>query len=813
MSRQVSFQRLLLVTLMGVALGCLVLSGSVSYTLHRRNVDTLSDALTQQTLQRVTDRLDELVRTTVEHQRLFPTLSRNGELTSRDFPSLFNQLWSTVQPHAELSYLGVGIAATGEYAMVHHPPGESLTVRMYVRDEETGPEIRDYRPTADGLELKQRIPWTNSGSPYDSYDLSSRPFYQQAVQAGRAVWTDSYQFWGGAESGNQPGVTHVTPIFDEQGELKLVWDIDLELASLEQFLDRIEQPISGRLLIVEQRQDGAWRLLARSSKASGLQTSDEQDQLAITTFVNSLPRKFRDAATHANQRPQFVVQGQQWESVSGVLQGPDRPRWLVAEIWPLNAAPQPVSPVNQWFLATFAMIGSGVGVLAWGLSRYIAFPLQQLQDEARLLAAGERTRMPLVGGPDEVRSLSVTLNALSDSLQQRQRALEAANRELRISHERLQRHIDGTPVGALEVNPQGLIVDWNRAAEQIFGWSRDEVLGRRFDLIVPPEIKTDIEAVVVQVFQSVNGLSHANQNVTKDGRTIDCEWFNTPLFGPNGEPFGIACLVLDVTERKEQEREIRRFNERLESLVQERTHKLQLAIEDLESFSYSVAHDLRAPLRSIHGFSSLLQEELDESLTPMTRDYLRRMCAGAQHMAELIDALLRLTRVVRKDVQYETVDLSALARQCFERLAQAEPERAVEIRVQPQVIVRGDSHLLRILLENLCDNAWKYSRASGHPVLEFVCEERHDGLWYGIRDNGVGFDPEYAHKALEPFQRLHTNEEFSGHGIGLATADRIVRKHRGEIHLEPVPSGGAVCWFRLGSPTNDSSREIPVLES
>lgn len=813
MSRQVSFQRLLLVTLVGVALGCLVLSGSVSYSLNRRDVTALSAALTQQTLQRVTDRLDELVRTTAEHQRLFPTLSRDGELTSRDFPSLFNQLWSTVQPHAELSYLGVGIAATGEYAMVHHPPGESLSVRMYVRDEETGPEIRDYRPTVDGLELTQRIPWTNSGSPYDSYDLSSRPFYQQAVQARRAVWTDSYQFWGGVESGNQPGVTHVTPIFDAQGELKLVWDIDLELTSLAQFLDRIEQPISGRLLIVEQRLDGTWRLLAHSSKASGLQTSDEQDQLAMVTFVSSLPRSFPDAAKTASQLPPFNVQGEKWESVYGVLQGPDRPRWLVAEIWPLAAAPQPASPVNQWFLATFAMIGSGVGVIAWGLARYIAFPIQQLQEEARLLAAGERTRMPVVGGPDEVRSLSITLNALSDSLQQRQRALETANRELRLSHERLQKHIEGTPVGALEIDPNGLIVDWNRAAEQIFFWTRDEVLGRRFDIIVPPEIKTDIEAVVAQVFHSINGLRHDNQNITKDGRTIDCEWFNTPLFGPNGEPFGIACLVLDVTERKQQEREILRFNESLESLVQERTHKLQLAVEDLESFSYSVAHDLRAPLRSIHGFSSLLQEELKDSLTPELRDYLRRMCDGAQHMAELIDALLRLTRVVRKDVQYESVDLSELARQTFSRLAQAESERQVEIRIEPHLIVRGDRHLLRILMENLCDNAWKYSRSAEQPVLEFLSEERPDGRWYAIRDNGVGFDPAYAHKALEPFQRLHTNAEFEGHGIGLATADRILRKHRGEIRLEPVPTGGAVCWFRIGSPTNDSSREIPVLAS
>ena len=246
------------------------------------------------------------------------------------------------------------------------------------------------------------------------------------------------------------------------------------------------------------------------------------------------------------------------------------------------------------------------------------------------------------------------------------------------------------------------------------------------------------------------------------------------------------------------------LNRTLEARVAARTRELSEANRELESFAYSVSHDLRAPLRGIEGFSRMLGERHADGLDATGRDYLERVRKGTARMGELIDALLKLARIGRAEPGVADVDLSALAEEVAAGLADAEPGRRVEIRIQPEMHAQGDRTLLQNLLENLLGNAWKFTRGRDDARVEFTCVVGDDGRdWFVVRDNGAGFDPDYANKLFKPFQRLHSQDEFPGHGIGLATVKRIIERHGGEIEAEGQTGQGAAFRFTLGTSAND----------
>ena len=242
------------------------------------------------------------------------------------------------------------------------------------------------------------------------------------------------------------------------------------------------------------------------------------------------------------------------------------------------------------------------------------------------------------------------------------------------------------------------------------------------------------------------------------------------------------------------------LNRTLEARVAARTRELSEANRELESFAYSVSHDLRAPLRGIEGFSRMLGERHADGLDATGRDYLDRVRKGTARMGELIDALLKLARIGRAEPDVADVDLSALAADVASGLGDAEPARRVAIHIQPGMHADGDRTLLHNLLENLLGNAWKFTRGRDDARVEFRRETDADGRdWFVVRDNGAGFDPDYANKLFKPFQRLHSQDEFPGHGIGLASVKRIVERHGGEIEAESQPGQGATFRFTLGT--------------
>jgi light-regulated signal transduction histidine kinase (bacteriophytochrome) len=238
-------------------------------------------------------------------------------------------------------------------------------------------------------------------------------------------------------------------------------------------------------------------------------------------------------------------------------------------------------------------------------------------------------------------------------------------------------------------------------------------------------------------------------------------------------------------------------HDELEKRVQERTTQLAATNQELEAFCYSVAHDLRTPLRGIDGFSQALLEDYDDKLDSSGKDYLRRVRAGSQRMSVLIDDLLNLSRVTRTEMQKEKLNLSAIAKSVASDLQRSEPSRGVEFVIEEDLFATGDSRLLRVALENLLGNAWKYTSRHCRARIQFGGSQREGEPVYFVRDDGAGFDPRHAARLFGAFQRLHSNSEFPGTGVGLATVQRIVHRHGGNIWAEAAIEQGATFSFTL----------------
>jgi light-regulated signal transduction histidine kinase (bacteriophytochrome) len=269
------------------------------------------------------------------------------------------------------------------------------------------------------------------------------------------------------------------------------------------------------------------------------------------------------------------------------------------------------------------------------------------------------------------------------------------------------------------------------------------------------------------------------------------------------EPSG-RKLVLesnrDITQRKQIESDLRRLNETLESRVQERTRQLTEANRELEAFAYSVSHDLRAPLRTVDGFGRiLLRDYPGKILDQRGTHYIERMSAATVRMGQLIEDLLNLSQISRTVLKRENIDLSSIADEVVAELSAAHQRHFDRLSIQPGVHGHADSRLMRILLQNLLGNAWKFTGKTRSPEIEFGCHKHDNESVYFVRDNGVGFDMAHVDQLFAPFHRLHSAKEFEGTGIGLAIVQRIVHRHQGRVWAEGKLGSGATFFFTLGS--------------
>jgi hypothetical protein len=377
---------------------------------------------------------------------------------------------------------------------------------------------------------------------------------------------------------------------------------------------------------------------------------------------------------------------------------------------------------------------------------------------------------------------------------------KTAAEQLRVAHERLKLFFDANIIGTLIVRQTGAIIEANDYFLDLIGYTRDEFERGEIDwrAITPPEWLPVSDHAIGEMRARGTYDPYEKEYLRADGIRIPVLVAATALQGPDDL---IAAFVLDNTERKRAEAEVLALNADLEERVQARTAALEAANRELEAFSYSVSHDLRAPLRSIDAFSQILLREHAEGLDMEARRVLGVVVRNAQQMGRLIDDLLALSRVGRKDLERRPVDMGRLARSVADGCSAASPGRAIEFDIGPLFGAPGDPGLLGQVWTNLIGNAVKFTRPMEPSRIEVRCRRRDGECRYTVRDNGVGFDPAYADKLFQPFQRLHQTSEFEGTGIGLAIVARIVHRHGGRVWAESAPGEGATFGFSL--PTKE----------
>ncbi|WP_433729997.1 sensor histidine kinase [Actinoplanes sp. CA-051413] len=372
----------------------------------------------------------------------------------------------------------------------------------------------------------------------------------------------------------------------------------------------------------------------------------------------------------------------------------------------------------------------------------------------------------------------------------------ASQKLMTVGHEQLMALIDHTSAVIYMRDADGRYLLVNREYERLFKLRREDIVGLTDHDLFPQDIADDFRANDLRAFARGFPVQMEEQAPSDDGlRTYVTVKF--PLTDAAGHSYAVCGISTDITERKHAEEEVRRLNNELELRVRERTAELEASTRELDAFAYSVSHDLRAPLRSVEGFSQILIEDYSEALEAEARQYLGRIQANVARMAQMIDDLLNLSRATRVELRREHTDITALAGEVVAELRGREPERSIDVVVPDGLVAQGDPHLIRLVLQNLIGNAWKFTVHKPDAAIQ-LAQEQHDGVEvFSVRDNGAGFDMRFAHKLFDPFQRLHSATDFEGTGIGLAIVHRIVTRHGGQIRAESTPGAGATFRFSL----------------
>ena len=438
-----------------------------------------------------------------------------------------------------------------------------------------------------------------------------------------------------------------------------------------------------------------------------------------------------------------------------------------------------------------------IELLREGAQDYIEKPfvLEELMTRIALLVESSKARSYL---KDVLLSQSHDLAEMAQELNRRNQDLQQTIRQLQASRSLFDRLWQSGIIGMGVSTTDGWIVEANDRFLEIIGYAPEDLQGKGIGFWdITPEVDHNATERAVTMLRDKGSVPPFEKRyIRKDGTPVSVMVGAAAIEGDEGKQL---FFVLDLTDQKRAEEEIRDLNMGLEERVEQRTQELQAINQELEAFSYAVSHDLRAPLRAINGFAHALGEDCEEDLREEGKAYLQRITRNVAQMEELISALLDLSRLTRTDLHRREIDLSALAQSVVETLRENDPARTVDVTIEQGMTTVGDPHLLRVLLENLLGNAWKFSRHTPNAAISFRREITGDRVEFVVEDNGTGFDQSHAGNLFQPFIRLHSQEEFKGTGIGLATVRRIVNRHGGTIRGESRPGHGARFIFSLPS--------------
>jgi PAS domain S-box-containing protein len=434
-------------------------------------------------------------------------------------------------------------------------------------------------------------------------------------------------------------------------------------------------------------------------------------------------------------------------------------------------------------------------ILSKTLQKQISKPILDLAETAKVISKRQdySVRVHKLGN-DELGSLTDAFNQMLMQIQEQTGAL-------RQSEERVRAVLNSAMSAVLVFDIDGRITEWNVRAEKIFGWRPSEALGRTFVETIISAASRELVCNRLLAFLStddetvLHGLIEISA-LRRDGTEFPGELSVAPL--KEGNTVTFCGFVTDITERKLAGQRIRQLNEELERRVFERTSQLQAANKELEAFSYSVSHDLRAPLRHVNGFLELLQKKAGPILDESSQRYLKLIAQSSKEMGTLIDDLLTFSRMGRADMKATVLNLEKLTNDTIQELKSETEGRNIIWKIAPLPEVRGDSSLLRQVMVNLLSNAIKYSSTRPRAEIEIGCQagQGQEQVIF-VRDNGVGFDMKYVDKLFGVFQRLHGAEEFEGTGIGLANVQRIINRHGGRTWAEGEVDGGATFYFSI----------------
>ncbi|HEY8738995.1 MAG TPA: ATP-binding protein [Candidatus Dormibacteraeota bacterium] len=353
----------------------------------------------------------------------------------------------------------------------------------------------------------------------------------------------------------------------------------------------------------------------------------------------------------------------------------------------------------------------------------------------------------------------------------------------------------------LVITEAGKLVYANEAYRALTGYTLEELMARSNLIeLAPEELRPELSAGLADILSGRRDPSHflESQLVTRDGRRVDVE--SSIHFLATESATRILAIVRDITKRKAIESEIRRLNDDLEQRVVERTTMLEAARSELDTFSYSVSHDLRAPLRAILGFSAILAESHHQELSSEGNRFVALIHENAGLMGRLVDSLLALSRLGRHEIRLQAVSPRPLAERAVDKTRAAHPNARVQVTVADLPAVRADADLLELVFLTLIDNAVKFSAGRPRARVRVGCDKKSEPATFFVRDNGIGFDPRYVDKIFGVFQRLVRPQDYDGVGSGLAIARRVVERHGGRLWAESAPGEGATFFFTLARP-------------
>jgi PAS domain S-box-containing protein len=625
-------------------------------------------------------------------------------------------------------------------------------------------------------------------------DFSFRDFFREATRTRDLYVSGVYM----SKAAPRPVVSIAMPVLDDAGSIGGVLVGALSLKTLGQFVSTIGLEHGSAVYVV----DSHGLLIAHSG---GVEVGPRSDVKAQPPVQAALAGKrgtieFREPGGDERFLAAHVPI--------------TRLGWGVVAAQPVSVAYAAAGQLGRRLLwLTLGFTGVAVA-LGWGLARTLTGPLVRFAGATKRLGAGDFSVRVTPESQDEVAALALSFNAMAEQLQRRVAEAEASAHALRESEERVRLIIETSLEGVITMDVRGVITGWNTQAEKMFGWSREEALGRSLAATIIPERDRGAHARGLKHFLTTGEGPVLNKRIEvmalhRDGGEFPVELAICVI--RSGDTVTFSGFVRDLTARKRAEREIEQktrevtaLNERLERRVAERTQQLEAANKELEAFTYTVSHDLKAPLRGMEGFARALQEDYTDRLDETGSRYLTMIQGGARRMGQLIDDLLRYSRLERREMRQEHTQLRPLVESLCDEVAEDIRARGLTVRLDLAVeAVEAEREGLREALANLIGNAVKFSRADGGTIT--IGSQQNGGdVVLRVADTGIGFDMRYHDRIFGIFERLHRQEDFPGTGVGLAIVRKVAERHGGRAWAVSEPGKGSTFYLALPGSAGDS---------